>query len=1296
MSSNNKIYHIVYDKDYVNDLDSYLLSKKILYKKRDHIPGIITCELDYQQKTEISNMIFIKNIHENTRVYKHSVREIYNNYNWALDRIDQRNPILDYKTSSTATGNNVNVFLLDSGILYNHEELIGRFEFDSGKIVGFDSFRGGRWDNSSDPDFCLPEKNLRVTMTPNPNSNGDSCGCPSGYFCEYSVDDHGTFIASLIAGKTIGVSTGCTLYPVRVFSNSEFTEMDNIIDAVDFIIDIHQTKARPSVVNMSLGENTKNNLWDLLIGILIQENIVVVVAAGNDNSDAFYTSPGGSGCTREIIDLPDNKKRIDLSIDYNSKPITVGATSKPVINRNIGDRLWKRNSSLGSNWGDVIDILAPGDNIIGASFTIDNCEANFSTIDYYTNKSGTSLSTPIITGIVALYLEKEPSLTHNDIREKLIERSSKGYIDQKSMIHPRSDYDYSTFGVDLNTSKTLCINNTISTPNRIGYIWWVKTTLEWKEIPEKFSMNENSIVEKKISAFSSYLNDKLPVTYNISTVREKGTNNPSNDVTCYIQNIITNTDPVMGDYEYSAIVTFNSGEILSDKEFIVDVYASDYGKSSIITTSIEFNVYNVPKSPVWISPPSGYLGTVENLSPLSPITLVSNDPDNLSIKYSIIPNKFSLPNGISLVNDVLAGTPYSLPKNKDRYEFLIRSTNSAGLFTDRYFYFDAVVPNESHYFNQSWLNSLEKVNTSQGFAHRLIFSNMGSNVSCGLEVINPDNDKLSYKIVSAGGNISTQNSLLPIGLRINDTGVISGVISQSNDPGIYFFKILVSDGNNFGNPTTENTIFCIEVVDGVSTTPQPSEIIIWDTPEGSLGSLYETYESHFYVLATNPNNQPIKYRISPSSNSLPPGLSLDEDNGYIRGKMPFVDSVDTTYQFTIRASINNNFQDRTFSITVVNILNSNRMMNVYAKFNGFTSIDIKEWSHMYNIIPPEYVFRENDSNFNRIKDLKMYVVGGLKPIDNSKMLLDKLRDYHKVFKLRLGKIETARAEDLSGNYIYDVVYFRIIDPMYESGGFDRDLNEVMVENPHGFNRNISELYIKKDDKVFFPNSISNARNDLIIDNPSKRSEWISGGTIIETASERGIGLVNEELMPLWMKTPQIAGDPSTIPGFVPSLIFIYAKPYFGQNIVDALTLYNANNFFSGKSFDVDRYYIENQEEVFTKFDLDISYNYSLYFISTSGQTEIQLDNQSISQVQRIRKNNLLLSSSEWSISGDTIIFTTPLGNNDNITIEMLTMGDEIIFDPDDPLDPSDQYTIFDQMVSTNGKYYKFPPGDNEG
>lgn len=172
---------------------------------------------------------------------------------------------------------------------------------------------------------------------------------------------HGTHVAGTVGGRTYGIAKEITLYAIKVLSSSGSGTYSGIIAGLDWAVNHHATK--PAVGNMSLGGGASATLDDA-VRRCIADGIVMCVAAGNSTADAINHSPA----------------RV-------SEAITVGATSS------------SDGFASFSNYGPVVDILAPGVSITSAWFG-SNTVTN--TI------SGTSMASPHTAGISAIYLEAFP------------------------------------------------------------------------------------------------------------------------------------------------------------------------------------------------------------------------------------------------------------------------------------------------------------------------------------------------------------------------------------------------------------------------------------------------------------------------------------------------------------------------------------------------------------------------------------------------------------------------------------------------------------------------------------------------------------------------------------------------------------------------------------------------------------------------------------------------------------------------------------------------------------------------
>jgi subtilisin family serine protease len=199
---------------------------------------------------------------------------------------------------------------------------------------------------------------------------------------------HGTHIAGVMASSNYGVAKQALLVPVRVLNCSSGGNTNTLLSGLSWISSSHPVGTK-GIVNMSLA-GVKNDKVDKAVKNLIGMGLAVVAAAGNSNTDSCKLSPAGA-----------------------EGVITVGSVSND-----------QKRSSF-SNWGNCVDIFAPGERI--ESITANN-------YGKVTSRTGTSQSAPFISGILASYWAKYPAMSSAELESKLYSTARANVvIDGKSL-----------------------------------------------------------------------------------------------------------------------------------------------------------------------------------------------------------------------------------------------------------------------------------------------------------------------------------------------------------------------------------------------------------------------------------------------------------------------------------------------------------------------------------------------------------------------------------------------------------------------------------------------------------------------------------------------------------------------------------------------------------------------------------------------------------------------------------------------------------------------------------------------
>ena len=254
---------------------------------------------------------------------------------WGIDRIDQRERIGgglpgNYEYVSAGTG--ATIYVGDTGV-FPHQDLAGRISQS-----GYTTFDDGR----------------------------GTIDC----------NGHGTHVATSAAGTQYGIAKNATIVPIRLLNCNGSGAYSGVIASLDWILSpANPNPKTQAVLNLSIGGPKSDALNDA-IERLVNAGITVVVAAGNERTDACTKSPASA-----------------------VNAITVGATD-------IADA-----KATYTNFGSCVDINAPGTLITGGWFLGSSSTRTI---------SGTSMASPHVAGAAAVYRGLYPTATVGQVTAALL------------------------------------------------------------------------------------------------------------------------------------------------------------------------------------------------------------------------------------------------------------------------------------------------------------------------------------------------------------------------------------------------------------------------------------------------------------------------------------------------------------------------------------------------------------------------------------------------------------------------------------------------------------------------------------------------------------------------------------------------------------------------------------------------------------------------------------------------------------------------------------------------------------
>ena len=269
------------------------------------------------------------------------------------------------------TGQGVVVAVLDTGVDYNHSDLSANIFTNSGEIAGdgIDNDNNGYIDDFYGWNF---DSNNNNTL---------------------DVHSHGTHVAGTIAALNngfgvTGIAHNAQIMPVKVLGDDGSGSYESVANGIRYAAD-----NGAQVINMSLGGDTDNSLLRSAVEYAASKGVIVVMAAGNDGDSTTMGHYPAAYAT-----------------DWG---IAVGA-----VDQNSSMAYFSNRSGI----FPLTYVTAPG---VSVYSTVPN--------NSYDSKSGTSMATPHVAGVVALMLSANPELTESEVYEILTSTAESNYPDSTSL-----------------------------------------------------------------------------------------------------------------------------------------------------------------------------------------------------------------------------------------------------------------------------------------------------------------------------------------------------------------------------------------------------------------------------------------------------------------------------------------------------------------------------------------------------------------------------------------------------------------------------------------------------------------------------------------------------------------------------------------------------------------------------------------------------------------------------------------------------------------------------------------------
>ncbi|WP_274053788.1 S8 family peptidase [Thalassomonas haliotis] len=287
----------------------------------------------------------------------------------------------------------------------------------------------------------------------------DFCGAYDAIADRFTYDGyseesgHGTHVASIAVnsdrdanGKLYGIAPNAGLLGIKAFDAEGKATYADVIRGIGWAVQ-EKDRFNLRVLNMSFSGPVRSSYWEDPLNQAVMkawsEGIVVVASAGN------------LGSTPMTVGVPGNVPYI----------ITVGAMTDNYTPNDLSDDKLADFSSAGPTVEGFVkpDLIAPGGHVAGLMSNqaqIAQEHPEYKLAGKYFEMSGTSQATAVISGVAALILANDPSLTPDDVKCRLMSTAQAALNNDGSLAYSvfQQGAGLVNAAAAVNSNASACVN----------------------------------------------------------------------------------------------------------------------------------------------------------------------------------------------------------------------------------------------------------------------------------------------------------------------------------------------------------------------------------------------------------------------------------------------------------------------------------------------------------------------------------------------------------------------------------------------------------------------------------------------------------------------------------------------------------------------------------------------------------------------------------------------------------------------------------------------------------------------